>query len=79
MDLGGHELPLESLLPGPRKKTSLLGPGWPEVGPLDPHRGAPDEYVRDRVSRQPTPFQRPDRRGRLPRRSDLVSKVGYQS
>lgn len=79
MDLGGRELPLESLLTDPRKKTSLLGPGRPEVGPLDPHRGAPDLYVRDQVNRQPTPVQRPGWHGRFPRRSDLVSEVGYQS
>ena len=29
------ESPIESVLPGPRQKTSLLKPSWPQVGWLD--------------------------------------------
>ena len=41
----GAESPVESVLPGPCQKTSLLRPSWPQVSSLDLHRGAPDLQV----------------------------------
>jgi hypothetical protein len=48
----GVESPVESVLPGPRQKTSSLRPSWPQVGSFDLHRGAPNLNVRDQASRQ---------------------------
>jgi hypothetical protein len=50
-DVVGDELLVESVLPGPRQKTSLLRPSWPKVSWLDLHCRAPDLYVGDQASR----------------------------
>jgi hypothetical protein len=66
------ESPVESALPGPRQKTSLLRPGWPQVGWLDLHRGAPNLQVGDHASWQyAILFVRPARS--FAGRADLIS------
>jgi hypothetical protein len=66
------ESPIESVLPGPRQKTSLLRPSWPQVSLRDLHRGAPNLKVRDQASRQyAILFVRPGRS--FAGRADLIS------
>ncbi len=68
----GAESPVESVLPGPCQKTSLLRPSCPQVSSLDLHRGAPDLQVRDQASRQyAILFGHPGRS--FARRAELIS------
>jgi hypothetical protein len=79
-EVGCHESLVQSELPLPGKNARLHGTGWPQVGLINLHCGAPELYLGDQVSRRlAMPFHHPDLGSDLAGRSDLISEIDDQS